>query len=135
VKFVRPGFDWVDVLTSNLDLVTPHVSWFRHVPLSETWASEISIGMKVNLLFVHFIVLQLIISVQEEVKNKDTRPGNGASSSYWLATIIKINGYKALLRYEGFNEDASNDFWVNVADNEVYHVGYYASFKKTLIPP
>ena len=61
MKFERPGFDWMDSLTSNLDFVTPHVSWFRHAPLSETWASEISIGMKVNLLFAHFMVPQLII--------------------------------------------------------------------------
>jgi len=40
----------LDILTNNLDFVTPHVSWFRHAPLSETWASEISIGMKVNIL-------------------------------------------------------------------------------------
>ena len=67
------------------------------------------------------------------MKNTDTRPGNGAPNSYWIATIIKLIGYKALLRYEGFDEDASKGFWVNVA--EVYHVGYCASFKKPLIPP
>jgi len=63
------------------------------------------------------------------VENTDTRQGNGAPKSYWIATIIRLNGYKTLIRYEGFNEDASKDFWMNIADEGVYHIGYCASLK------
>ena len=77
-----------------------------------------------NLIFIY---------IKVEVENWDTR--QPAPKSYWLASIIKLNGYYALLRYDGFDEDDSKDFWVNVAEEEVYHVGWCASFKKPLIPP
>ncbi len=42
----RYGFDWVDML-SDSSFVSPSVASFRHVPVSDTWTKEISIGMKV----------------------------------------------------------------------------------------
>lgn len=44
-------------------------------------------------------------------------------------------GYKALLRYEGFGNDDSKDFWVNLAAEDVHPVGWCASKGKPLIPP
>uniref|UniRef100_A0A4W5QSZ0 Uncharacterized protein n=1 Tax=Hucho hucho TaxID=62062 RepID=A0A4W5QSZ0_9TELE len=31
------------------------------------------------------------------------------SKVYWIASIIQLAGYKARLRYEGFEEDSSQD--------------------------
>jgi hypothetical protein len=44
-------------------------------------------------------------------------------------------GYKAQLRYEGFGNDDSKDFWVNLAGEDVHPVGWCASKGKPLIPP
>lgn len=42
----RYGFDWVEMLTEP-GFVTPPISCFRHAPLCDTWASDVSVGMKV----------------------------------------------------------------------------------------
>ncbi|KAK4018260.1 hypothetical protein OUZ56_000323 [Daphnia magna] len=112
------GFDWVEMLTEP-GFVTPPISCFRHTPLCDTWASDVSIGMKV------------------EVENTDTRQSAGSSDpqSYWVASVISLMGYKALLRYEGFGTDDSKDFWVNLAAEDVHPVGWCASKGKPLIPP
>jgi hypothetical protein len=44
--FSRYGFDWVEMLTEP-GFVTPPISCFRHAPLCDTWASDVSVGMKV----------------------------------------------------------------------------------------
>ena len=76
------------------------------------------------------------------MENTDTRQSSsnhGTSSgdpqSYWVASVVNLSGYKALLRYEGFGEDKSKDFWVNLAGDDVHPVGWCASKGKPLIPP
>lgn len=71
------------------------------------------------------------------MENTDTRQAslNGDPQSYWVASVISIMGYKAQLRYEGFGEDNSKDFWVNLAAEDVHPVGWCASKGKPLIPP
>lgn len=61
------GYDWVEMLTEP-GFVTPLISCFRHSPLCDTWASDISVGMKVTtknwLLFftAQFIHEPLVLS-------------------------------------------------------------------------
>ncbi|MGH0132008.1 UNVERIFIED_CONTAM: hypothetical protein FKN15_078310 [Acipenser sinensis] len=47
---------------------------------------------------------------------------------------LKI-GFKALLRYEGFDNDTSHDFWCNLCVPEVHPVGWCATSGKPLVPP
>ena len=72
-----------------------------------------------------------------EVENTDTRQSakNRGQKFYWLASIISLMGYKARLRYEGYNDDDSKDFWVNIGAEDVHPIGWCAFNKKTLIPP
>uniref|UniRef100_A0A668AT25 Mbt domain containing 1 n=1 Tax=Myripristis murdjan TaxID=586833 RepID=A0A668AT25_9TELE len=67
-----------------------------------------------------------------EVLNSDT---NLSTKVYWIAGIIKLAGFKALLRYEGFDNDSSKDFWCNLCVPEVHPVGWCASSGKPLVPP
>lgn len=71
------------------------------------------------------------------MENTDTHQStnNGDPQSYWVASVISLMGYKALLRYEGFGTDDSKDFWVNLAAEDVHPVGWCASKGKPLIPP
>ena len=39
------------------------------------------------------------------------------------------------LRYEGFGNDSSHDFWINISTTQVHPVGWCASQGKALIPP
>ena len=61
------------------------VASFKHAPLSEWWARNVTIGMKV------------------EVQNHDA-PENIHRVVYWVATICDIKGYYVKLRYVGFGE-------------------------------
>lgn len=45
------------------------------------------------------------------------------------------SGFKALLRYEGFDTDSSHDFWCNLCVPEIHPVGWCASNGKPLVPP
>ncbi|CAI9585181.1 unnamed protein product [Staurois parvus] len=70
--------------------------------------------------------------VRVEVLNTDQ---NLTSKVFWIAVIVKLAGYNALLRYEGFENDTSLDFWCNICNNDVHPVGWCASSGKPLVPP
>ncbi|XP_063164283.1 lethal(3)malignant brain tumor-like protein 2 isoform X3 [Candoia aspera] len=106
------GFDWGAYLQDHGCKAAP-VSSFKHVPLYDQWEDVIK-GLKV------------------EVLNSDAVL---PSRVYWIASVVKIAGYKALLRYEGFENDSSHDFWVNLGTMEVHPIGWCAINSKILVPP
>ncbi|XP_041357919.1 MBT domain-containing protein 1-like isoform X2 [Gigantopelta aegis] len=106
------GFDWGPYLQYTSSQAAP-VSCFRHAPMSECW-DQMMVGMKV------------------EVLNQDSDLPNQV---FWIATVIKIAGYRALVRYEGFGADPSHDFWLNLCAPDVYPVGWCATVGKPLLPP
>lgn len=112
------SYDWTPQL-SHPDFYAAPVTCFRHAPGYDMWPNIVT-GMKV------------------EVENTDSDQtfliGN-TPHSFWVATVLKIHGYKALLRYEGFEDDLSHDFWVNLCSSEVHPVGWCATKGKPLIPP
>ena len=88
------------------------------------------------LLSTHKLVFSTNV-LQVEVENTDTRQSANATDpqSYWVASVVNLMDYKALLRYEGFGSDDSKDFWVNLGGEDVHPVGWCASKGKPLIPP
>ncbi|XP_048449293.1 MBT domain-containing protein 1 [Rhincodon typus] len=70
--------------------------------------------------------------VRVEVPNTDC---NLPTKVFWIASIIKLAGYKALLRYEGFDNDSSLDFWCNICGTDVHPVGWCATSGKPLVTP
>uniref|UniRef100_A0A8C9VL60 Mbt domain containing 1 n=1 Tax=Scleropages formosus TaxID=113540 RepID=A0A8C9VL60_SCLFO len=102
------GFDWGHYVSSN-NLVGAPVSCFKHVPMGTCWG-DIAEGVRV------------------EVPNTDS---SVPTKVYWIASIIKL----ALLRYEGFDDDSSRDFWCNLCVPEIHPVGWCASSGKPLVPP
>ncbi|KAG0716010.1 Polycomb protein Sfmbt [Chionoecetes opilio] len=50
-------------------------------------------------------------------------------------THVLFAGFKAKLRFEGFVEDSSKDFWVDLCSEEVHPVGWCATQGRPLIPP
>lgn len=113
------SFDWTPELSKPNFFAAP-VTCFPHAPGYEMW-DNIGVSMKV------------------EVENTDVdsqsmvQPGQ-TPHSFWVATVLNICGYKALMRYEGFDEP-SHDFWVNLCSSEVHPVGWCATRGKPLIPP
>lgn len=77
------------------------VTCFKHAPMADIW-ENVMVGMKV------------------EVENTDCDNVSDAfPDSFWVATVMRIVGYKAQLRYEGFGANDSKDFWVSLCSNQV----------------
>ncbi|XP_028990804.1 lethal(3)malignant brain tumor-like protein 2 isoform X2 [Betta splendens] len=106
------GFDWGSYLERERSPAAS-VSCFTHVPLCDQW-DEIAVGMKVEVLNTNAVL---------------------PSKVYWIATVVQIAGYKALLRYEGFEDDSSHDFWCSLVSGEVNPIGWCAITSKLLVPP
>lgn len=71
-------------------------------------------------------------NVRIEVPNTDC---SLPTKVFWIAGIIKLAGYNALLRYEGFENDSSLDFWCNICGSDIHPVGWCAASGKPLVPP
>lgn len=109
-------YEWKSQLSEPGFIAAP-VSCFSHAPLADCW-ENITVGMKV------------------EVENTDCDDFTESfPDSFWVATVLRIAGYKALLRYEGFGQNSSKDFWVSLCSNSVHPVGWCATRGKPLIPP
>lgn len=106
------GFDWGGYLSSK-KAMSAAVNLFHHAPMSAYWG-DIGNGMKIE-------VLNLDCNLNTKV--------------YWIASVVQISGYKARLRYEGFGEDGSCDFWCNLCTLDVNAVGWCATIGKPLVPP
>lgn len=106
------GFDWGSYLNKETSLAAS-VSCFQHVPLWAYW-DDITVGTKVEVLNTNAVL---------------------PTKVYWIATIVQIAGYKALLRYEGFEHDSSHDFWCSLVSGELHPVGWCAMTTKLLVPP
>ena len=78
----------------------------------------------------------IIVGMKVEVENRDNEHHSGVfSQSFWVASVLRISGYYAHLRYEGFGQDGSKDFWMNLCSDRVHPVGWCATKGKPLIPP
>ncbi|XP_078808112.1 MBT domain-containing protein 1 isoform X3 [Oryzias latipes] len=106
------AFDWGRYLGDG-DATGAPVSCFKHVMMGKCW-SNISEGVRV------------------EVPNTDS---SLPMKVYWIAGIVKLAGFKALLRYEGFDSDSTRDFWLNLCVPDIHPVGWCAAGGKPLVPP
>ncbi|XP_005056130.1 PREDICTED: MBT domain-containing protein 1 isoform X5 [Ficedula albicollis] len=106
------GFSWGNYINSNSFTAAP-VTCFKHAPMGTCWG-DIAEGVRV------------------EVPNTDC---NLPTKVFWIAGIVKLAGYNALLRYEGFENDSSLDFWCNICGSDIHPVGWCATSGKPLVPP
>ena len=115
------SFDWNEVINKE-DFYAAPVMNFAHAPGYEVW-SDIVEGIKVEVENLDY-------------KDNEHLAGSHAATPFWIATIKKIHGYKAKLRYEGYEDtDEEHDFWVNMCATEVHPVGWSAMQGRQLIPP
>ncbi|XP_038601750.1 lethal(3)malignant brain tumor-like protein 2 [Tachyglossus aculeatus] len=106
------GFDWGKLLKEHSYKAAP-VSRFNHVPLFDQWEDVVK-GMKVEVLNSDAIL---------------------PSQVYWIASVIQTAGYRVLLRYEGFENYASHDFWCNLGTVDIHPICWCAIASKILMPP
>ncbi|XP_053706619.1 lethal(3)malignant brain tumor-like protein 2 isoform X1 [Synchiropus splendidus] len=106
------SFEWGPYLDKETSVAAP-VTCFPHAPMCDQW-DEVTVGMKVEVLNTNAVL---------------------PSKVYWIATVIQIAGYKALLRYEGFEHDSSHDFWCSLVSGDLNPIGWCAITSKLLVPP
>lgn len=68
------------------------------------------------------------------VGSRTGRP-EGLSPRVTHGHLVPSVGYRVLLRYEGFENDASHDFWCNLGTVDVHPIGWCAINSKILVPP
>ncbi|XP_056379718.1 lethal(3)malignant brain tumor-like protein 2 isoform X2 [Hyla sarda] len=106
------GFDWGKYILEE-DYQAAPLSCFRHVPLYDQW-EDISEGLMVESLNTDAVL---------------------PSRVYWISSIVRIAGYKALLQYEGFEDDSSHNYWCNLGTVDIHPIGWCAINSKILVPP
>ncbi|EDO34899.1 predicted protein, partial [Nematostella vectensis] len=102
-------FIWEDYLKKCRAKSVPK-SAFKHVSVNPT--SGFRRGMKVEA--------------------KDYKSNSG---TYWVATIIMVSGPLLLLRFDGYGNDRSEDFWCDASTPDVQPIGWCAKTNTILIPP
>lgn len=116
-------------LVNQPEFATPNVSAFKHAPMTEFWNRLVTVGIKV----------EVVNNDVDETQLKRGENGGAADAQpekvYWIATVIKVSGYLAKLRYEGYEDDSSHDFWIYLFSPDVHGVGWCASQAKALVPP
>ncbi|GIX76142.1 scm-like with four MBT domains protein 2 [Caerostris darwini] len=103
-----PDFVWQDYLEDTNSASAPPTA-FSHVEYS--LESGFKVGMKL------------------EVPNPED------SAMYWPASVIMTCGDLLTLRYLGYGDDRSADFWFNIKTGEFHPIGWCASNFKKLKPP
>ena len=58
-----------------------------------------------------------------------------ADSPYWVASIITTCGQLLLLRYEGYQDNRSADFWCDIMTADLHPLGWSRQHGKTMRAP
>ncbi|XP_036366059.1 scm-like with four MBT domains protein 1 isoform X1 [Octopus sinensis] len=106
--YEEPDFVWEEYLQETGALEVPPTA-FKHVECS--LQSGFVKGMKL------------------EVAVKST------PDTYWVASVIMTCGPLLRLRYDGYGDDGSADFWHDLTASEIHSIGWCAQNNKTLMPP
>lgn len=72
---------------------------------------------------------------QSLILNKMSKMSVTCYTVYLEVYLPLSPGYKALLRYEGFEHDSSHDFWCSLVSGELNPIGWCAMTSKLLVPP
>ncbi|GBN98502.1 Scm-like with four MBT domains protein 2, partial [Araneus ventricosus] len=69
------------------------------------------------------------VGMKLEIPNPDD------GTVYWPASVIMTCGDLLTLRYVGYGDDRSADFWFNIKSGEFHPIGWCSSNSKKLHPP
>ncbi|KAF8767845.1 Scm-like with four MBT domains protein 2 [Argiope bruennichi] len=103
-----PDFVWQDYLEDTHSEAAPPTA-FTHVEYS--LESGFKVGMKLEI------------------------PNPEDGSMYWPASVIMTCGDLLTLRYVGYGDDRSADFWFNIKSGEFHPIGWCSTNSKKLHPP
>ncbi|CAH1784251.1 unnamed protein product [Owenia fusiformis] len=101
-------FVWDEYLEDTGAIAAPPTS-FKHV--EDSLQSGFTKGMKL------------------EVANKTS------NSTYWVTSVVMTCNQLLRLRYDGYGEDSSADFWCDIQTSDIHPIGWCAQNGKSLQPP
>lgn len=55
--------------------------------------------------------------------------------TYWVTSVIMTCGPLLRLRFDGYEEDSSADFWCDLISSEIHPIGWCAQNNQVLQPP
>jgi hypothetical protein len=65
----------------------------------------------------------------------EAKDRSSTCNSYWVATVVTTSGPLLLLRFDGYDNDRSGDFWLNASSQLLQPIGWCAKTDNILIPP
>ena len=108
------------------------------------WSLSYLWRKKVEVKFFPWHVFTFILLQVQDTKVQGFVPGMKLESmdrtsleadTYWVATVVMASGPLLLLRYDGYDDDRSGDFWCDAASDDLQPVGWCARNNHILIPP
>ena len=108
------SFCW-DALMRAADFRAAPVQCFPHAPQSNSW-DHVCVGLKVEVA-------------------GDTPSGAGPDPACWVGTVLRVEGYRGLVRYECVPPEESAGRWMDLCSDQVHPVGWCATQGRPLIPP
>ena len=55
--------------------------------------------------------------------------------TYWVTSVVMTCGQLLRLRFDGYEEDSSADFWCDLISSEIHPIGWCAQNNQVLQPP
>lgn len=117
-------FNWPTYIERTESTAAP-VYAFKHVPLAGFWR-------------------KMMTNTRLEVPNRDPPPDElidqkdkqcSTRKCYWFASVVQFAGYYVKLRYLGYDDDASDDFWLPLFSEDVKSIGWCSDNNVALVPP
>ncbi|ESO96674.1 hypothetical protein LOTGIDRAFT_60448, partial [Lottia gigantea] len=62
-------------------------------------------------------------------------PNKTVNDTYWVASVVMTCGQLLRLRYDGYDNDGSSDFWCDLMTSEIHPIGWCSENNHTLQPP
>ena len=62
-------------------------------------------------------------------------PNKGSDDTYWVASVVLTCGQLLRLRYDGYEDDKTADFWCDLMTSEIHPIGWCAQNNQVLQPP
>lgn len=62
-------------------------------------------------------------------------PNKCNTDTYWVASVLMTCGPLLRLRFDGYEDDNSADFWCDLMTSEIHPIGWCAQNNQILQPP